>query len=116
MTSKNHFFLAYMQNSLYLCRREMLFTSYSLQEDLSIIQLTSLPFSDFYKPMGELFDLCAEGRLLLLSPLSLSASPDKVKPSAYMPRAQQNPYWQTQRRISRAECVTLNTIAETIAN
>lgn len=88
----------------------------ALQEGLSIIQLTSLPFSDFYKPMGELFDLCAEGRLLLLSPLSLSASPDKVKPSAYMPRAQQNPYWQTQRRISRAECVTLNTIAETIAN
>ena len=87
----------------------------AIKEGFPIIQLTSLPFSDFYKPMGELFDLCADGRLLLLSPRSLSASIEKVKPSVYIPRVQQNPYWQTQRRISRAECVALNTIAEALA-
>ena len=97
----------------------------ALHEGFSIIQLSPLPFSAYYKPSGELFDLCAAGRLLLLYPISLSASPESVKPSAspesvspsaYMPRAQQNPYWQTQRRISRAECVALNAIAEGLAS
>lgn len=88
----------------------------AIHEGWPIIQLSSRPFSAFYKPEGELFELCAEGRLLLLYPHSLSAPSQNVKPSAYMPRAQQNSYWQTQRRISRAECVALNTIAENIAS
>ena len=81
----------------------------ALQESLPVIQLSSTPFFDYYKPYGALFDACAAGLLLMLYPVSLSS----VKPSAYMPSS--NPYWQTQRRISRAECVALNTLAEEIA-
>ena len=88
----------------------------ALKECLPIAQLSAVPFSAYYKPSGELFDPCAAGRLLLLYPISLSASPESVEPSAYMPRAQKNPYWQTQRRISRAECVALNAIAEELAS
>ena len=97
----------------------------ALKECLPIAQLSAIPFSAYYKPSGELFDPCAAGRLLLLYPISLSASPESVEPSAspesvepsaYMPGAQQNPYWQTQRRISRAECVALNAIAEELAS
>ena len=81
----------------------------ALQEGLPIIQLSSTPFSDFYKPYGHLFDACADGLVLMIHPVSLSSVP----PSAYMPSS--NPYWQTQRRISHAECVALNAIAQEIA-
>ena len=88
--------------------------SVAIKEQLPFIHLSVLPFSDYYKPAGELFDVCAAGRLLVLHPLSLN-SQKSVEPSAYMPRAKRNPYWETQRRISRAECVALNTLAETLA-
>lgn len=77
----------------------------ALQEGLPVIQLSSTPFSDYYKPYGALFDACAEGLLLMVYPEGISA---------YMPRVEQNPYWQTQRRISRAECVALNNMAKDI--
>lgn len=86
----------------------------AIKEKLPFIHLSALPFSDYYKPGGELFDVCAAGRLLVLHPLYLD-SQKSVEPSAYMPREKQNPYWKTQRRITRAECVALNTLAEILA-
>lgn len=64
-----------------------------LQEQHPFILLADNGFRDYYKPADPLFDACAAGRLLILSPW---------------------PYDSTRRRISRADCVALNTIAEDI--
>ncbi|MBO5537450.1 MAG: hypothetical protein J5971_00135 [Prevotella sp.] len=50
-------------------------------------------FREYYKPTDALFDACAEGRLLILSPW---------------------PYDGGKRHITRADCVALNNIAEEI--
>ena len=39
-----------------------------LQEQHPFVLLTDNGFRDYYKPADELFDACAEGRLLILSP------------------------------------------------
>ncbi|UKK51684.1 hypothetical protein L6472_03605 [Prevotella sp. E13-17] len=57
--------------------------------------MTDNSFRDYYKPTAALFDACAEGRLLILSPW---------------------PYESTKRHISRSDCVTLNELAEEICN
>ncbi|MBQ9559199.1 MAG: hypothetical protein IJ762_04525 [Bacteroidaceae bacterium] len=64
-----------------------------LQERHPFVLLTDNGFHDYYKPADLLFDACAEGRLLILSPW---------------------PYDGGKRRISRADCVALNTMAEEI--
>ena len=64
-----------------------------LQEQRPFVLLTDNGFRDYYKPADELFDACAAGRLLILSPWSY----DEVK-----------------RHISRSECVALNAMAEEI--
>ena len=64
-----------------------------LQEQHPFILLTDNGFRDFYKPADVLFDACAAGRLLILSPW---------------------PYDEGKRHISRAECVALNAMAEEI--
>ena len=66
-----------------------------LREKWPFICLTDNGFRDYYKPSDELFDACAAGRVLILSPWQHDAS---------------------KRRISRAECVALNEIAEEIVN
>ena len=65
-----------------------------LQEQHSFILLTDNGFRDYYKPADELFDACAAGRLLILSPW---------------------PYDEGKRHISRSECVALNMMAEEIS-
>ena len=64
-----------------------------LQEKLPFILLTDNGFRDYYKPSDGLFDACAAGRLLILSPWA---------------------YEDGKRHISRSECVALNGMAEEI--
>lgn len=58
------------------------------------IDLCENGFPPLYKPMGEAFDACAEGRLLQLSPWQ---------------------YHMERKVISRAQCLALNQLAEAIA-
>ena len=66
-----------------------------LQEQRPFICLTDNGFRDYYKPADILFDACAAGRVLILSPWSYDAG---------------------KRHISRAECMALNNMAEEICN
>ena len=66
-----------------------------LKERHPFILLTDNGFRDYYKPADILFDACAAGRLLILSPW---------------------PYDGGKRHISRADCVALNKMAEDICN
>ena len=66
-----------------------------LKEQSPFILLTDNGFRDYYKPTDILFDACAAGRLLILSPW---------------------PYDGGKRHISRADCVALNAMAEEICN
>ena len=67
----------------------------ALREGHAVIQLTTDLLTDYYKPSGELFDVCGRGQVLLLSQRTTLDS--------------------FSRRITRAECNTLNTLAEEIA-
>ena len=66
-----------------------------LREQRPFICLTDNGFRDYYKPTDTLFDACAAGRVLILSPWAYDAG---------------------KRHISRAECVMLNEMAEDIRN
>ena len=66
-----------------------------LREQLPFILLTDNGFRDYYKPTDALFDACASGRLLILSPW---------------------PHDDHKRHITREDCVALNLMAEEIAN
>ena len=65
-----------------------------LDEQWPFICLTDNGFRDYYKPSDALFDACAAGRVLILSPWQYDAA---------------------KRHISRADCVALNNMAEEIA-
>jgi len=65
-----------------------------LDEQWPFICLTDDGFRDYYKPSDALFDACAAGRVLILSPWQYDAA---------------------KRHISRADCVALNNMAEEIA-
>ena len=62
-----------------------------LREKHPFVLLTDNGFRDYYKPADALFDACAEGRLLILSPWSHDGG---------------------KRHISRADCIALNAMAE----
>ena len=64
-----------------------------LDEQWPFICLTDNGFRDYYKPSDALFDACAAGRVLILSPWQYDAN---------------------KRHISRADCVALNNLAEEI--
>lgn len=64
-----------------------------LREGWPFICLTDNGFRDYYKPTDILFDACAAGRVLILSPWQYDAG---------------------KRHISRADCVALNAMAEEI--
>ena len=66
-----------------------------LREQLPFIYLLDNGFRDYYKPTDALFDACASGRILILSPWTYDAS---------------------KRHISRVDCVALNAMAEEICN
>ena len=65
-----------------------------LDEQRTFILLADNGFREYYKPSDNLFDACAEGRLLILSPWQYDAG---------------------KRHISRADCMALNAMAEEIA-
>ena len=65
-----------------------------LKERWPFIVLADNGFRNYYKPTDILFDACAAGRVLILSPW---------------------PYDAGKRHISRADCVALNTMAEDIS-
>ena len=62
-----------------------------INEQHPFILLADNGFRDYYKPSDALFDACAAGRVLILSPW---------------------PYDAGKRHISRADCVSLNNMAE----
>lgn len=66
-----------------------------LREQLPFICLIDNGFRDYYKPIDILFDACAAGRVLILSPWAYDAG---------------------KRHISRADCVALNDMAEEICH
>jgi REP element-mobilizing transposase RayT len=66
-----------------------------LREQLPFILLADNGFRDYYKPSDILFDACASGRVLILSPW---------------------PYDANKRHISRGDCIALNAMAEEICN
>ena len=66
-----------------------------LKEKLPFIYLADNGFREYYKPQDNLFDACAAGELLILSPWEYDA--DK-------------------RHITRNDCVILNNLAEEIVN
>ena len=66
-----------------------------LREQCPFVLLTDNCFQDYYKPSDALFNACAEGRLLILSPW---------------------PYNGGKRHISRADCMALNEMADEICN
>lgn len=66
-----------------------------IREGLPFICLADNGFRDYYKPTDALFDACAAGKALILSPWEYDAK---------------------KRHITRAECVALNAMAEEIAS
>jgi len=66
-----------------------------LQEQLPFIVLADNGFREYYKPSDALFDACAAGRVLILSPW---------------------PYNAGKKHVSREECVALNGMAEEICH
>lgn len=66
-----------------------------LHEQLPFILLTNNGFSDYYKPTDAVFDACASGHVLILSPWPFDAG---------------------KRHINREECVALNQMAEEITS
>lgn len=64
-----------------------------LREQHPFICLVDNGFRDYYKPIDSLFDACASGRVLILSPWAYDAN---------------------KRHISRTDCVALNAMAEEI--
>ena len=81
--------------SPFISSQEKLVMEVLLQEQHPFVLLADNGFRDYYKPADILFDACAAGRLLILSPW---------------------PYDEGKRHISRAECVALNTMAEVFCN
>lgn len=66
-----------------------------LKEKHAVIYLADNGFGRYFKPSEALFDAVADGRLLILSPW---------------------PYDPSKKRVSRAECVAMNGMAEDICN
>ena len=80
--------------SPYISPQEKLVMQVLLDEQRPFILLADNGFREYYKPSDNLFDACAEGRLLILSPWQYDAG---------------------KRHISRADCQALNAMAEEIA-
>ena len=81
--------------SPFISTQEKMVMQVLLREQRPFIILLDNGFRDFFKPSDALFDACASGRVLLLSPW---------------------PYDATKRHISRADCVALNQMADEICS
>lgn len=78
----------------FISEREKAVKKIAIEHQYPLILFTEEGMGPYYKPSGQDFDLCAEGRLLLVSPW-----PDAPKKS----------------HITRQECLRLNELAEKIA-
>lgn len=63
-----------------------------------LILFTAEPMPERYKPFGHDFELCAEGHLLVISPLDISAGRTRSTP------------------LTRADCLAMNKLAEELAS
>ena len=79
--------------SPFISPQEKQVTEVLLRENHPFILLTDNGFREYYKPTDALFDACAAGRVLILSPWKYDAG---------------------KRHISREDCVALNIMAEEI--
>ena len=79
--------------SPFISTQEKLVMDVLLREQHPFICLADNGFRDYYKPIDSLFDACASGHVLILSPWAYDAN---------------------KRHISRADCVALNAMAEEI--
>ncbi len=66
-----------------------------IERGASIIRIVENGFPERYKPEGDWFDLCAEGRLLIIAPVNFNSRRERIK---------------------REQCVAMNELAERIAN
>ena len=89
--------------SPFISPKEKEVLSVLLREQRKIIFLIDKPMGDYYKPVDGLFDACAAGRVLILSPAT----------SDYKPEEDVRPYGS--HRITRNTCVALNKLAEEIS-
>lgn len=79
--------------SPFISTQEKMVEQVLLREGHQLIVLVDNGFREYYKPTAALFDACAAGRVLILSPWAYDGG---------------------KRHISRAECVALNAMAEEI--
>lgn len=80
--------------SPFINEHERAVLDFVMQEKRPIIYIADNGFGQYFKPADALFDAVAEGRLLILTPWS------------YDPK---------KKRVSRAECIAMNKMAEEIA-
>lgn len=80
--------------SPFIHEKEKEFRDLAIEKGGSLIQFTRNPIGERFKPPGKFFDLCAEGRLLLISTYR-SGQSDK---------------------LSRAEALAMNSLAESICH
>jgi hypothetical protein len=78
----------------FISKEEKAIEQTAMERHLPIIRLVENGFDELFKPIGQDFDFCAEGQLLLLAPW---------------------PYHSRNRKITREQCQLLNEMAETIA-
>lgn len=71
-----------------------------MDNDVAIIYITYKPFPDKYKPQGKLFNICAEGRLMIVS------MPLTPKEQEYLDRTGKPSYY---------TCSRMNLLAQEIA-
>lgn len=88
--------------SPFISPKEKEVLSVLMREKRKIIFLIDKPMGEYYKPVDGLFDACAAGRILILSPAT----------SDYKPEKDERPYGS--HRITRNTCVALNKLAEEI--
>jgi REP element-mobilizing transposase RayT len=78
----------------FISKEEKAIEQTAMERHLPIIRLVENGFDELFKPIGQDFDFCAEGQLLLLAPW---------------------PYHSKNRKITREQCRLLNEMAEMIA-
>ena len=81
--------------SPFISKQEKQVMQVLLREQRPFILLADNGFRDYYKPSDTLFDACASGQVLILSPWQYDAN---------------------KRHISREDCVALNALAEEICH
>lgn len=83
--------------SPFISREEKEVMQQAIEMGLSIIEIRGNGFGKLEKPSGKMFDLCAEGRLLMLAPMGW-------------------PHKNGRYTVTRAVCQQLNAMAEQLAN